>query len=95
MKVHLQVVCWHTNCMDLKILKLYLEWQVVNSSGQQNYMGEVSRLLIASPRPRLMKTFFLIVFSSLIGIDAPYLLNNIIIILFLIIICYVGIGVFV
>ena len=35
-------------------------------------MGEVSRLLVASPRPRLMETFFLILFSSLIGIDAPY-----------------------
>ena len=45
---------------------------VINSSGQWNYMGEVSRLLIASPRPRLMETFFLILFSSLIGIDVPY-----------------------
>ena len=35
-------------------------------------MGEVSRLLIASPRLRQMETFFLIVFSSLVGIDAPY-----------------------
>ena len=72
--------------MDLKILELELEWQVVNSSGQWNYMGEVSRLLVASPIQRLMETFFLIVFSSLIGIDAPYLLINIIIILFFIII---------
>ena len=45
---------------------------VRNSSGQQNYMGEVSRVLIASPGPRLMETFLLIVFSSLKGIDAPY-----------------------
>ena len=49
-------------------------------------MGEVSRLLIALPRPRPTETFFLILFSSLIGIDAPYLLINIII-LFFIIIC--------
>ena len=35
-------------------------------------MGEVSRLLVASSRPKLMETFFLILFSSLIGIDAPY-----------------------
>ena len=74
--------------MILKILKSELEWQVVNNSGQQNYMGEVSRLLVASPGLRLMETFFLIVFSSLMGIDAPYLLiNTIIIILFFIIIC--------
>ena len=45
---------------------------VINSSGQQHYKGEVSRLLIASPIQRLMETFFLILFSSLIGIDAPY-----------------------
>ena len=70
--------------MILKILKSELEWQVVNSSGQWNYMGEVSRLLVASPRPRLMEMFFLI-FSSLIGIDAPYLLINIIILFFIII----------
>ena len=38
---------------------------------QQNYMGGVSRLLVASPRPRPMEKFFL-VFSSLVGIDAPY-----------------------
>ena len=38
-------------------------------------MGEVSRLLIASPRLRPMETFFLILFSSLIGIDAPYFLS--------------------
>ena len=37
----------------------------------QNYMGEVSRLLIASPRPRLIETFILIIFSSLVGSDAP------------------------
>ena len=49
-------------------------------------MHKVSRLLIASPGLRLMETFFPIVFSSLIGIDAPYLLINIIIILFFIII---------
>ena len=72
--------------MDLKILKLELEWKVVNSSGQWNYIGEVPRLLVASPRLKLMETFFLIVLSSLIGIDAPYFLINIIIILFLIII---------
>ena len=35
-------------------------------------MGEVSRLLIASPGVRQMETFFLILFSSLIGIDARY-----------------------
>ena len=34
---------------------------VMNSSGQWNYMGEVSRLLIASPRQGLMQTFFLFV----------------------------------
>ena len=45
---------------------------VINSPGQQNYMGEVSRLLFASPRPRPMETFLLILFSSLVGIDAPY-----------------------
>ena len=45
---------------------------VINSSGQRNYMGEVSRLLAASPGPRLMETFLLIVFCSLVGIDAPY-----------------------
>ena len=45
---------------------------VINSSGQQNYMGEVSRLLASSPRPRPMEAFLLIVFSSLVGIDAPY-----------------------
>ena len=72
--------------MILKILKSELEWQVVNSSGQWNYIGEGSRLLIALPRPRLMETLFLIVFSSLIGIDVPYLLIIIIIILFFIII---------
>ena len=60
--------------MILKILKLEPEWQVVNSSGQRDYMGEVSRVLVASPGPRLMETFFLNLFSSLIGIDAPYLL---------------------
>ena len=50
-------------------------------------MGEVSRHLIASPRLRLMETFFLILLSSLMGIDAPYLLIYInIIILFSIII---------
>ena len=58
--------------MILKILKLELEWQVVNSSGGWNYMGKVSRLLVASPGLRLMEKFFLILFSSLIGIDAPY-----------------------
>ena len=31
--------------------------------GYQNYMGEVSRLLIASPRPRLMEMFILDIFS--------------------------------
>ena len=71
--------------MILKILKLVLEWQVVDNLGQWNYMGEVSRLLIASPGPRPMETFFLILFSSLIGIDAPYFLNNIIILFFIII----------
>ena len=72
--------------MILKILKLQPAWQVVNSSGQWNYMGEVSRLLIASPRLRLMEMFFLILFSNLIGIYVPYLLINIIVILFFIII---------
>ena len=63
--------------MIFKMLKLEPEWQVGNNSGQWNYMGEVSRLLVASPRPRLMETFFFILFSSLIWIDAPYLLINI------------------
>ena len=31
--------------------------------GYQNYMGEVSRLLITSPRPRLMETIILNIFS--------------------------------
>ena len=35
-------------------------------------MGEVSRLLIASPKLRPMETFLLILLSSLIGFDAPY-----------------------
>ena len=35
-------------------------------------MGEVSRLLVASPRLRPMETFLLILLSSLIGFDAPY-----------------------
>ena len=46
-------------------------------------MGEVSRLLVASPRPRLMETFFLILFSSLIGIDVhpiPFYINIIVLI---------------
>ena len=81
-KVHLQVVCWYINCMILKILKSELEWQVVNNSGQQNYMGEVPRLPIASPGPRLMEMFFLVL-STLMGIDTPYLLINIIIIIIL------------
>ena len=51
-----------------------LEWQLINDSGQRNYISEVSRLFIASPRLRPMETFFLILFSSLIGIDAPYLI---------------------
>ena len=59
---------------DPQNLKLEPEWQVVNSSGQWNLMGEVSRLLVASPGLRLMETFFLNLFSSLIGIDVPYLL---------------------
>ena len=42
------------------------------SLDNQNYMGEVSRLLIASPGLRLMETFILIIFSSLVGNDAPY-----------------------
>ena len=68
--------------MILKILKSELKWQVVNNSGQWIYMGEVSRLLVASPGLRLMEMFFfLILFSSLMGIDAPYLLINIIIII--------------
>ena len=40
--------------------------------GYQHYMGEVSRLLIASPRLRLMETFILDIFSCLVGIDAPH-----------------------
>ena len=63
-----------SNCMGLKIWSSWARMAVINSSWQWNYMGKVSRLLIASPRPRLMETFFLILFSSLIGIDAPYLL---------------------
>ena len=53
---------------------------VINGSGQQNYMGEVSRLLIASPGPRLMETFFLILFSSLKGMmhHIPFYINIII-----------------
>ena len=35
-------------------------------------MGEVSRLLVASPSPRPMETFLLILLSILIGLDAPY-----------------------
>ena len=35
-------------------------------------MGEASRLLVASPRPRPMEVFFLILSSSLIGSGAPY-----------------------
>ena len=35
-------------------------------------MSEVSRLLVTSPGLKLMETFLLIVFSSLVGIDAPY-----------------------
>ena len=56
--MYLQVLGQYTNCMILEILKLVPEWQVVNNSGQWNYMGEVSRLLIASPGPRLMEMFF-------------------------------------
>ena len=58
--------------MGLKICQSVARIAVINSSGQQIYMGEVSRLLITSPRLRLMETFFLILFPSLIGIDAPY-----------------------
>ena len=42
------------------------------SLDDQNYMGEVSRLLITSPGLRLMETFILIIFSSLVGCDALY-----------------------
>ena len=35
-------------------------------------MGEVSRLLFASPGLRPMETFLLILLSILIGFDAPY-----------------------
>ena len=38
-------------------------------------MGEVSRLLIASPRLRPMETFLLILLSIVIGSDAPYFLS--------------------
>ena len=65
--------------------KLMPEWKLISKSGQWNYMGEVSRLLIASPRPRPMETFFLILFSSLIGIYAPYCLIIIIILFFIIV----------
>ena len=44
---------------------------VINSPGQRNYMGEVSRLLIASPGLRLLETFYFIVFSSLVGLMHP------------------------
>ena len=85
-EMYLQAVWQHTNSMILQNQKLVPEWQVINNSGQWTYMAEVSRLLVASPRLRPMKTFFFILFSSLIGIDAPYLLL-IIIILFFITIC--------
>ena len=38
----------------------------------ENYMGEVSRFLVSSPRLQIMETFILIIFSSLVGCDAPY-----------------------
>ena len=45
---------------------------VISSSGQWNVMGEVSRLPVASPGPRPMETFLLVVCSSLVGSNAPY-----------------------
>ena len=62
--------------------------------GYQNYMGEVSRLLIASPRLRLMECLFLI-FSHPVGIDAPYfcLFSLYIIISFSIIILWMAVTV--
>ena len=74
--------------MGLNVCQSVARMAVINSSWQQNYMGEVSRLLVASPRPRLMETFFLILFSSLIGIDVPYsfLYINIIILFSIIIV---------
>ena len=62
------------------------KWALSSKSGQWNYMGEVSRLLIASSRLRPMETFFLILFSSLMGIDASYFLLLFFIILFFIIV---------
>ena len=56
----------------LQNLKLVTNGKQIINSGQQNYMDEVSRLLIASPRLRPMEMFLLILLSSLIGFDAPY-----------------------
>ena len=44
---------------------VWAKMAVINSSGQWNYMGEVSRLLIASPRQGLMETFFFVCFFLL------------------------------
>ena len=54
------MLCVSINYMIFQIFKLELKWQVINSSEQWNYMGEVSRLLVASPRQGLMETFFLL-----------------------------------
>ena len=56
----------------LKFIRFCQNESNLFSLDNQNYMSEVSRLLIASPGPRLMETFILIIFSSLVGSDAPY-----------------------
>ena len=58
-------------------------------------MGEVSRLLIASPRLRIMEMFILNIFFYLVGIDAPYfcLFSLYIIISFSIIILWMDVAV--
>ena len=63
------------------------EWKLISKSGQQNYMGEVSQAPHCLTQTETNRNiFFLILFSSLIGIDAPYFL--LIIILSFIIVCY-------
>ena len=66
-----EIMCDSSNFLASKFVSV-AGLAVTSSSGQWNYMGEVSRLPIASPRLRPMETFLLLVFSSLVGIDAPY-----------------------
>ena len=66
------VNAWLTVAIVASNLSVFVRITVTNSFGSRNYMGEVSRPLVVSPRLSLMETFFLSVFCSLVGIDAPY-----------------------